>query len=203
MIIAQRLQYTRRADYLLYMWQVEDLIRAYDCDICRIDDEYLSRFTDLDTEQRHEMHTWYANLCIMMRDESKTSGGHLQICQNVIIGLAELHDALMASSRFPYYAQFYHRVLPYIVELRTRRSSSNDSATDKTANMQNEDTGALQGSAAELLTLLEAMYGVLLLRLQHREISEETKLAQKDISAFIATLSDYWTKERNGELDLE
>ena len=33
MIIAEQLRNSNRAEYLLYMWQVEDLIRAYDCDI--------------------------------------------------------------------------------------------------------------------------------------------------------------------------
>ena len=45
MIIAEKLSKTNRAEYLLYLWQVEDLLRAYDCDAERIGKEYLSRFT--------------------------------------------------------------------------------------------------------------------------------------------------------------
>ena len=30
MIIAEKLSKTNRAEYLLYLWQVEDLLRAYD-----------------------------------------------------------------------------------------------------------------------------------------------------------------------------
>ena len=44
MIIAEKLRNSNRAEYLLYMWQVEDLIRAYNCDMERINKEYLSRF---------------------------------------------------------------------------------------------------------------------------------------------------------------
>lgn len=194
MIIAQRLQYTHRAEYLLYMWQVEDILRAYSCDIDRIDVEYLTRFADLDDDTRHAMHRWYSDLCDMMRVEAKVKEGHLQICQNVIIGMAELHDALMNSPSFPYYTQLYHRVLPYIVELRSRRGDANHSE---------EASCTLTGSAVELLTLLEAMYGVMILRLQNREISSETASAQNEISEFIATLSDYWTKYHDGKLEFD
>ena len=51
MIIAEQLRNSNRAEYLLYMWQVEDLIRAYDCNIERIEKEYLSRF-QLDDEKK-------------------------------------------------------------------------------------------------------------------------------------------------------
>lgn len=51
MIIADKLKDSNRAEYLLYMWQVEDLIRAYKCDSERIANEYISRF-DLTSEQR-------------------------------------------------------------------------------------------------------------------------------------------------------
>ena len=44
MIIAQQLRTENRAEYLLYMWQVEDIVRLYDADADRICREYLSRF---------------------------------------------------------------------------------------------------------------------------------------------------------------
>ena len=36
MYIAKKLRKTSIAEYLLYMWQIEDLIRAYGCSIGRI-----------------------------------------------------------------------------------------------------------------------------------------------------------------------
>ena len=70
MIIADKLKDSNRAEYLLYMWQVEDLIRAYKCDSERIANEYISRF-DLTSEQRAKTIEWYSNLCEMMRSEGK------------------------------------------------------------------------------------------------------------------------------------
>ncbi len=76
MIIANRLKNESRAEYLLYMWQVEDIIRLYDCNIDRISDEYLSRF-QLDENTMAEMREWYGNLCEMMRSEAKKESGQI------------------------------------------------------------------------------------------------------------------------------
>ena len=40
MKIAQQLKEKNIAEYLIYMWQIEDLIRANDCDVDRIEGEY-------------------------------------------------------------------------------------------------------------------------------------------------------------------
>ena len=42
MFIAQELRKKSIAEYLLYMWQIEDLIRAYGCSLSRIKAEYIS-----------------------------------------------------------------------------------------------------------------------------------------------------------------
>ena len=53
MKIAQQLKSTNVAEYILYMFQLEDTLRAYDCDPDRIADEYVSRFdwSDEDKEK--------------------------------------------------------------------------------------------------------------------------------------------------------
>ena len=54
MLIAQKLRKENIAEYLLYMWQVEDIIRAYGCNLLQIKKEYISRF-DCTDEQKEEM----------------------------------------------------------------------------------------------------------------------------------------------------
>ena len=51
MFIAQGLRKSNIAEYLLYMWQVENIIRAFDCSLSRIRKEYIERF-DYDEEQK-------------------------------------------------------------------------------------------------------------------------------------------------------
>ena len=43
MKIAQQLKEKNIAEYLIYMWQIEDLIRANDCDVDRIEENIVSR----------------------------------------------------------------------------------------------------------------------------------------------------------------
>ena len=86
MIIADNLKGKNRAEYLLYMWQVEDIIRAYHCDADTIAKNYISRF-NLDADKRKATEEWYSNLCEMMRSEGKMQHGHLPICFTLLVFL--------------------------------------------------------------------------------------------------------------------
>lgn len=185
MLIAQQLQEKSRAEYLLYMWQVEDIIRLHHADLDALKRDYLSQF-QLPLEQMKATEDWYGHLCAMLREEGKLEKGHLQINQNVIAGLTDLHDQLLASNKFPYYRQMYYKVLPYVVELRAKE------AHDQATPPENE-----------LERCFELLYGVMLLRLQRKEISEGTQQATTEVSAFLGQLSDYWKKERAGELTFD
>ena len=119
MFIAQDLRQKNIVEYLLYMWQVEDIIRAYDCSLSRIRKEYISRF-DYSDEQLEDMTDWYGDLVTMMNQEGKRQSGHLQVNQVVLQQLSELHAQLLQSTKFPFYTSQYYKVLPFIVELRNR-----------------------------------------------------------------------------------
>ena len=180
MIIAQKLKEQNVAEYLLYMWQVEDLLRSVALDVDKLEDSYLSRF-QLEGEQRAELRRWYDDLAEMMRSEGVAQTGHLQICKNVLIWLDDLHARLMKSTKFPYYSAAYYKALPFIVELRQKSGTQNRS---------------------ELENCFDALYGLMLLRLQGKPVSEETKKAMDSISTFIGMLSDYYKKEKEEGLDL-
>lgn len=198
MLIAQQLQNTNRAEYLLYMWQVEDIIRAYGCDADRIAAEYLERF-NVDEETKGKMYQWYADLCEMMRSEQKTQRGHLQICKNIVIGLDDLHQQLLASEKFPYYKQMYYKVLPYVVELRARNGESQRNGGQQSGEAP-QHAADVNEAGNELTSLFEVLYGVMLLRLQKRPVSEGTAESVKHITAFLGQLSDYWKAYKAGDL---
>ena len=169
------------AEYLLYMWQIEDLIRANSLDIDKIQINIIDQYKDLSQEQKKNMREWYESLIDMMRSEGVAEKGHLQINKNVIIQLDDLHRRLLDNQKFATYsAQFYH-TLPIIVELRSKAGES---------------------KAGEIETCFNALYGILLLRLQGKEISEETRQATAQISKFLAVLAMYYKKDYNNELEL-
>ncbi len=174
MIIAQKLRKENIVEYLLYMWQVEDIIRAYGCSLSRMKEEYISRFEVEDLETYEEIVDWYGNLIRMMNQEGKRERGHLTINQLVVQQLGELNVQMLESPKFPFYNAEYYKVLPFIVELRQRGSKN----------------------VSEIETCLNALYGVMLLRLQKKEVSLQTQNAVNEISTFLGMLSDYYIKDK-------
>ena len=54
----------------------------------------------------------------------------------------------------------------------------------------------------ELETCFEALYGILLLKLQKKEISEETRKAQEAISTLLAMLSNYYIEDKKRRIGI-
>ena len=160
------------------MWQIEDIIRANGLDIERIKKNVIDRF-NLDPAREKEMTEWYESLIDMMRREGVEKEGHLQLNKNVIIQLTDLHLALLKDPRFPEYTAEFYKTLPYIVELRAK---------------------AGENPAGEIETCFNALYGMLMLRLQSKEISPETQNAITQISRFIARLTKDYHLDRDDKL---
>lgn len=178
MYIASQKHKENIAEYLLYMWQIEDIIRANGLDIERIKKNVIDRF-NLDPAREKEMTEWYKSLIDMMRREGVEKEGHLQLNKNVIIQLTDLHLALLKDPRFPEYTAEFYKTLPYIVELRAK---------------------AGENPAGEIETCFNALYGMLMLRLQSKEISPETQNAITQISRFIARLTKDYHLDRDDKL---
>lgn len=178
MIIAAQKRKENIAEYLLYMWQVEDLIRANGLDIDRIKANVIDRF-DLTPDARKEMVDWYEGLIDMMRREGVEKSGHLQINKNVLIRLTDLHLALLKDPRFPQYTAEFYKTLPFIVELRSKGGET---------------------PAGELETCFNALYGMLMLRLKGKEITPDTANAITQISRFISTLARSYHLDQEGKL---
>lgn len=179
MFIAKELRKKSIAEYLLYMWQIEDIIRAMGCSLPLIRKAYISKFTDYTDEQKEDEIDWFGNLVRMMNEEGKRDQGHLNINDIIVRDLVDLHQRLLQSNRFPIYNAEYYKVLPFIVELR----------------------GKGDKNISEIETCLDALYGIMMLRMQKKEISPETEHAIKEISTFIGMLSDYCLKNETEGLD--
>ena len=142
---------------------------------------YLAQFRATE-ETEKEMEEWYSHLIRMMKEEGIQEGGRVQINRNIILWLTDLHNQLLQSSKFPFYTAAYYKALPYIVELRNKGDKKD---------------------VSELENCFDALYGVMLLRLQHKPISDETAKAVADITKLLAMLSDYYKQDKAGELKFE
>ena len=117
-----------------------------------------------------------------MNSEGCRDHGHLQINKVTLQQLEELHAQLLASPKFPFYNAEYYKVLPYIVELRNRGANKEEN---------------------EIETCFNSLYGVMMLRLQKKEITLNTQHAVKEISTFIGMLNDYYLKDKQEPLEFE
>lgn len=155
------------AEYLLFMWQTEDLIRAYKLDIDKIQQSVINSVYQ-SVEERKNARDWYEGLIIMMKSEGVQEKGHLQINKNIIIDLTDIHLRLLKDPKESEYIGVYYNTLPYIVELRSK-------TTDK--------------EVPELETCFTALYGYMLLNIQKKEISKETQAAITQITSLLRLLS--------------
>lgn len=178
MIIASKKRKENIAEYLIYMWQIEDLIRANGLDLEKIKENIVNRFP-ADEATLRQMADWYESLIDMMRREDVTDRGHLQMNKNIIGDLADLNRRVLADPRFDQYRQEFYRTLPYIVELRAKAGDE---------------------KAGEIETCFNALYGILMLRLAKKTVSDDTQKAVDQIAKFIALLSSYYHLEEEEKL---
>ena len=200
MLVAKELRKKSIAEYLLYMWQIEDIIRAYQCSLTKIRKKYIDKFNYTDA-QKDEEEDWFGDLLRMMNQEGCRENGHLQINKMIMQSLNELHAQLLTSSKFPFYSAEYYRVLPFIVELRGKTKQVADRMARK--NEANLKEIAANLGHSEIETCFDVLYGVMMLRLQKKEISRETETAVKEITTLIGMLSDYYQKDKTEGLQFE
>lgn len=181
MLIAQQKRKENIAEYLLYMWQVEDLLRACQLEDQRIDQLLVSRYATMTTDLS-PIRQWYIELRDMMLSEGRRESGHLQINVNLLTQLEELHQQQLRQGEDAIYTSCFYSTLPYIVELRGHEGDN---------------------KLGEVETCFTALYGVMLLRMQHREISEATRVAIQQISKLIALLSEKYKQSCNDSCFME
>jgi hypothetical protein len=173
MIIAQRKRKENIVEYVIYMWQVEDLIRACHLDPDEIESRVISQY-DQPEEVKREIRRWYRELIDMIRIEGVTERGHIGISKHVIAELADLHSRLLKSPQETIYGSLYYKALPAIVQLRGKSGGE---------------------EMNEIETCLTAIYGYLMLKMQQREISAETMDGIKRISGLLALLAARFHEE--------
>lgn len=140
------------AEYILYLWQIEDYLRAF--------------------PQQAESNQELQDLLNMMRQENIMEHGHLQLAQNALRELEELHDDLLEQEAT--YRAAMIQLTPSLNLLKAK--------TDRPT-MSNIEA---------CLTLL---YQIMLLKLQKYPISSETELVQKQATQLLQYLSKTYKEQ--------
>lgn len=167
MLIAQEKRKTNIAEYILYIWQLEDIIRALNFDLEKIGSVLVAQF-QVDENTRLDIYQYYKNMVVMMQKEHLTQSGHIRAITNLANDLNNFHLQLLKSSNDPQYRMLYQLAKPVLDEFRMK---SNDV------------------DAHDVQVALQALYGVMLLKIQQKTITAGTEQATSHISKLTAHLA--------------
>ena len=176
MTIAERKYAENIAEYIIYMWQMQDLLRAVNMDVESLD-SFLRSF--LPTEEKiQEEKTWFVGLAKSMKRSNAEEKGNVEEVQEVLSELNLLHTTLNTLLRDDEYIAANERAKENLDAYRERANSK---------------------ALSEVEAYLTALYGLMVLRLRKQEISEETKDAMKTFSDVMILLALQYNKMKKGE----
>lgn len=118
MYIAQRKRAENIAEYILYLWQLEDLLRAMQFSPEAIYAKLAAPVSTEDPEAGSRLLLWYVEIGNLLRQEGKTSSGHLDHTLHLITNLQGLHEDLLKAPAGERYRELYTRLEPELPHLR-------------------------------------------------------------------------------------
>ncbi len=179
MLVAEQKQKTNIAEYVLYMYQIEDLIRAcqFDLDVI-INNVVKPQLPDTSFIPQYEK--WYTDLIARMKSQHIEKTGHLMSTQEIVVELSYLHSSLLNFKENTKYKTIVETALPHIEEFKAK------------SNLKDKN---------EVEIVFHAMYMKLLLRLQKKEISPASEESFDAMRVLLAYLSRSYIKMKAGETD--
>ncbi len=183
MDIARQLRHSNIAEYILYLWQLEDLLRGLQFSPEAIFSQFVAPRTDLSPQDQQSLHNWYCEYCDLLEREGKRAQGHSEHTLHLIADLADMHQRLLTLPIGVRYRTLWVSLEEVLPDLRNAGGESSQNITD-------------------IELCFRALYGAVLYRLkgdQGRGAVEDT-LAY--ISPVIAELAKLYGQIERGEIDL-
>ena len=181
MDIAQAKRKENIAEYILYLWQIEDLLRALQFSPEAIYSQLVAP-RDVEEEQKHIYLLWYMDIVNLLRKEGKEESGHLEHTLHLIADMHNLHLQLMHHPIGEHYRQTIARLAPQLPSLRAMVKKEEVSDTE---------------------LAFRALYATMLYRIKGDKKREEAiKDTMELVSPVVAELADMYRKVERGEVDL-
>ncbi len=177
---AKRLRHENIAEYILYIWQLEDLIRAMQFSPEAIYSQFVAPRTQLSPQDQTSLLEWYVQIAELLQKEEKEEKGHIEHTLHLIADLHNLHLQLMKVPVGARYRALYAQLEEVIPDLRA----------------------VIGGAVSDTELCFRALYAAMLYRIK----GEGAKTAVTDtleyVSPVIAELAQVFRKAENGEVDL-
>lgn len=181
MDIAQAKRHENIAEYILYLWQLEDLLRALQFSPEAIYSTLIAPRTDITEEQKPSFLMWYMDIANLLREEGKEEKGHLEHTQHLIADLHNLHLQLMKYPIGDHYRKTYAHLEPVLPQLREIMGNPSISDTD---------------------LCFRALYAAMLYRIKGEGDKSAVADTLEYISPVIGELAAIYGKVEHGEIDL-
>lgn len=179
MLIAKRTKENNIAEHVIYMFQIEDLIRANNFDLDTIIHTIIEPQIK-DPKLVDEYREWYAGLIKQMKSENIIQKGHNSDINEILMELLLLHNTLLNIMNQPKYLELFEKALPALKDFQQKSNA---------------------GSINLVEVGFNALYSKLILKLKGQAFTKATEEAFTQISDMLGFLALYYKKMRNGELN--
>ena len=180
MDIAQSKRKENIAEYILYLWQVEDLLRALQFSPEAVYSQLIAP-RNIPEEQRHIYLLWYMDIANLLHEEGKDAQGHLDHTLHLIADLHDLHLRLMQLPAGERYRAVRARLEPHLPALKLVLADGDMSDTE---------------------LCFRALYAAMLYRIKGQGERSAVSDTVEYISPVIAELASVYGKVERGEIDL-
>jgi hypothetical protein len=130
MLIALQKRRENIAEYILYLWQIEDLLRALQFSPEAIYSTLVARVEGADEQQKENIFNWYMQIVELLRKEGKEEKGHIDHTLHLVADLHNLHLQLMKLPVGERYRMTYARLAAELPRLRTILDNDDISDTE-------------------------------------------------------------------------
>ncbi len=177
---AQRLRHENIAEYILYIWQLEDLLRALQFSPEAIYTQFIAPRTQLSPQDQHTLLEWYTQIGELLQKEGKEEKGHIEHTLHLIADLHNLHLQLMKLPVGARYRALYASFEEVLPNLR----------------------GVIQGEMSDTELCFRALYATILYRIKGEGGKNAVADTIEFVSPVIAELALTFRKVEAGEVDL-
>ena len=181
MYIAQKKRKENIAEYILYLWQLEDLLRALQFSPEAIYSQLVAK-SALDDASRQQVFFWYMDIVNLLRKEGKEESGHLEHTLHLIADLNDLHMRLLSLPAGEKYRKVFAALAPEMPALRVKLGKTD---------------------VSDIELCFRALYAVVLYRIKgDKSHGEGIRNVIDLISPVIAELASVYRQVERGEIDL-
>lgn len=179
MYISRKLKQTNIVEYVLYMWHIEELIRSLNFDLNEIEHKVVVDF-NLDNKRNKEMMAWYQGLIDLMGEQRIKEKGHMEELNEIMTELTFLHTSLLTVYKDKDYEQLVAAAQDDIEALRAKSGNS---------------------KKHDIELAMNAMFGVLVLKLKRKKVSEATQQAVLSMTKMMGHLGKQYHRMKAGTLE--